>query len=276
MSSELQLCMEKLETARWNAFRELKYEVTLDNFEDMVEHYIPEIFGGRITVEMPADPFDDARVDMQYTIRISVDDDASADLMDQLVRQIHPYVQVHSRHIEGQRYSVFHVVTEEDDHYPFIDGLFIRTEKDFLKYALSNNILLGDRHARNVFPVNEFAFEASHSHTCANEYHCRAEYLWAQGNIGYIGEFYHALWKIDYCRSLWCNLHGRLLTLSITLAPLGLKPYEMLWILDFMPPVSFRHYEDGEPCDPDHLRKLRLFENVSASYAKLKSSAVAS
>ena len=63
---------------------------------------------------------------------------------------------------------------------------------------------------------------------------------------------------------------------SCDLAPMRLTPYELLWILDYLPPMNFRYYTDGAPYDPNHRRKLRLFESVSASYAKLKSSAGAS
>jgi hypothetical protein len=77
-------------------------------------------------------------------------------------------------------------------------------------------------------------------------------------------------WSADYRASMWCNLHYRLLELCLALAPLRLTPYELLWILDYVPPMSFLCYREGIPYDPNHTLKLRLFESVAASYWKIK------
>jgi hypothetical protein len=81
----------------------------------------------------------------------------------------------------------------------------------------------------------------------------------------------YSRWSAHYRASMWCNLHDRLLELCFALAPLRLSPYELLWILDWLPPMSFRCYRDGVPYDPNHTLKLRLFESIAESYRKIKS-----
>jgi hypothetical protein len=81
---------------------------------------------------------------------------------------------------------------------------------------------------------------------------------------------YHR-WRWQQLWSMWCNLHLRMLTLCVTLAPLRLTPYVVLWILDWIPPMNFKHYdEQHRPYDINHLAKLRLIEGVAQSYAKLR------
>jgi hypothetical protein len=78
-------------------------------------------------------------------------------------------------------------------------------------------------------------------------------------------------WADHFRCAMWCNLHPRMLTLCITLAPLRLTPYVILWILDWIPPMNFKHYDSRHrPYDINHLSKLRLIEGVTRSYAKLR------
>jgi hypothetical protein len=70
---------------------------------------------------------------------------------------------------------------------------------------------------------------------------------------------------------MWINLHPRLTEWCLALAPLRLTSYIVLWILDWIPPMTFRWY-DGEhrPHDRNHLLKLRLIEGVMKSYSAIR------
>jgi hypothetical protein len=85
-------------------------------------------------------------------------------------------------------------------------------------------------------------------------------------------KYYYDDWTGKYYRSLWSNTHPYLLTMCLILAPLKISPYELLWIVDMLPNMGFCYYRDGHPYDPNHARKLRLFEGVARSYQDLKAS----
>jgi hypothetical protein len=261
------------------ACQELKSRLTRSNFEHMVETHFPRIFGWRISgINMPSDDPEDDRGINQYAVTISINDDGCArGIMGELVRQIYPHVIMDRDQIDGYNGYTFHLVTKEaaerskDEH-------GIRTVESFLEYALRNDIPIEDefstvRNARETFTIDVPAYSAwraAQGRKVSGDEYCRlAHYLFRRSNA--LASACYEIWRADYYGSLWCNLHGRLLSLSLLLAQVRLTPYELLWVLDYISPMSFHYYKDGVPYDPNHRRKLRLFENVAQSYSRIKS-----
>jgi hypothetical protein len=61
----------------------------------------------------------------------------------------------------------------------------------------------------------------------------------------------------------WKNVHRIVLQHCLTLRPLRLPPYVLLWILDWLPPLHHR-FQTEHLCnyDPNHGKKIRLIESI--------------
>jgi hypothetical protein len=300
--SELESLTLAAEVAREEAAQALGARLTPGNFEELLTAYVPRLYGwgiGRIALPDGIDDFDDDEIESQYMVRVEVTGSEDAPrVIESLVRRIYPYV----HHLdsaddedsyEGRCVSCeFLIITKEADRAKELDPPIvehtIRTFRGFLAYALRNNVMLSgplvqrlslkEGSARELFEICEESYatwvanqKRRRKPLSSDEFTCRVSYLWRLPNIRVACANHYVAWESDYYRSLWCNLHGRLLSLGLALAPMLLAPYELLWILDYISPMSFRYYRDGAPYDQNHRRKLRLFENVAQSYSRIKS-----
>jgi hypothetical protein len=69
----------------------------------------------------------------------------------------------------------------------------------------------------------------------------------------------------------WRELRNRLGDAVVTMLPLRLPTYELLWILDWLPPISRRYRWRGDPAyDPYHGKKVALIEGMTRSYRAIK------
>jgi hypothetical protein len=67
------------------------------------------------------------------------------------------------------------------------------------------------------------------------------------------------------------GIRRAVLNFGITLLPLQLPVYELLWVLDWLSPMSIRYVWRGDPAyDPHHVKKVRLIEGLTRSYQALK------
>ena len=68
----------------------------------------------------------------------------------------------------------------------------------------------------------------------------------------------------------WRAVNPRLSACVIALLPMCLSPYELLWVLDWLPPMN-RRYNCGDSAhDPHHGKKVALIEGLVRSYRAIK------
>jgi hypothetical protein len=88
---------------------------------------------------------------------------------------------------------------------------------------------------------------------------------WALENFEFNGrpEFDCARFRIRNCHSVISGY-------AIALLPMRLPTYVVLWILDWLPPMSTRFEWQGDPAhDPFHGKKIALIEGLTKSYRQL-------
>jgi hypothetical protein len=80
-----------------------------------------------------------------------------------------------------------------------------------------------------------------------------------------------AHWIVNRNRDIaWPCLHQGVLEYVIALLSLGLSPYELLWVIDWLPPMHLRFRWAGDSAhDPRHVQKIRLIERLSGSYRRV-------
>jgi hypothetical protein len=61
----------------------------------------------------------------------------------------------------------------------------------------------------------------------------------------------------------WRAVHSVTHIVAMGLRPLGLSPYVVLWILDWLPWCKYIYVRDGDEFDPHRRRKLALIERIA-------------
>jgi hypothetical protein len=251
------------------ALEKLEALLSKKNFARTVDRHVTLITGSSACVCVNVDHQWDTQTADDYTMTILFDADIE-EWIDKFVLRVFPNTirrDISYSHEWKYRYeysvvsaSKLRAMAEPTEQHSQEDA--IRDKGDYISYILRNNL------------------EGAHSkflgHLLPGDYPEAGSSEWVtfvERNVDVTAAMERTFrdeqyenWNAAHRRSMWCNLHGRLLELCIALAPLHLSSYELLWILDYLPPMNFKCYKDGRPYDANHLRKLRLYEGVMRSY----------
>jgi hypothetical protein len=250
-----------------HGIEKLKALLTKENFAKCMDEFVPYFLGGSCDVRI----HDSWAKDETNCNSIRVHFDAeNEDEVHELVASVFPRTErdeefakhwVHAYH--------YHIISREQHQYResgIISGLVENHIIDVirhLEYTLRHNL----DGAREIY-AGDISQMTDHiaidwASVAAESYKNYARSVIPNCNL-LKGRFRQ--WSAKHRRATWCNLHGHLLDICLALAPLHLSSYELLWILDHVPPMDFKWYKDGKPYDVNHLRKLRLYEGVMHSY----------
>jgi hypothetical protein len=239
-TDEMRAVADTISQMRTAAIEQLKTILTKRNFATLVNEFIPKIIGTRaIFVET----FDNwcPRFTLCNIVDVSHNMDDKCFERD-LVRTVYPYTIIESFRTDRWQIRHYHYIVSRAKFDSHVHGIMSDVEEDNIHdVTLHRNYCR--RHSVRIYDGEELIENPESS-------------------------FFR--WSAYHRRAMWCNLHGHLLDICLALAPLGLSSYELLWILDYLPPMDFKWYKDGRPYDANHLRKLRLYESTMRSYKLIR------
>jgi hypothetical protein len=137
----------------------------------------------------------------------------------------------------------------------------LRKLRVFDRVADLPHILRTNRHIRSVSILSD-----STAQLASAAYIALARNNWALTHFTINGH------GIPGCVGPPFRQHARIIrNLTIALLSMRLPAYVVLWILDWLPPMSTRFEWRGDPAhDPFHGKKIALIEGLVASYRRLK------
>jgi hypothetical protein len=241
---------EMINQMRKDGIDDLKSILTKENLKEVLETFLQDLMGAGIDVEVN-DSWSDV-YDECHTVDILFDFD-HVELISSLVRKVYPHSISKAFRpncwVHGYRYYIVSKA-KFDSNECIVESTIeednIGTVSQFIEYVLRHSInhlcKLADMPRHQIQDISTRNMDTA--------------------QLRHIFED----WLTGHRCAMWCNLHGRLLDICLALAPLHLSSYELLWILDYAPPMNFKWYKDGKPYDANHLRKLRLYEGVMHSY----------
>jgi hypothetical protein len=245
----------------------LKASLRRDNFVNFIQEFVPQLLGGdcRVTIH---DSWAEKENECN-SIEVYIES-ISDELLDELVAVVFPYTESEERSPDTWFYHIIskaQYLNREREWAAELAEDHIHDAVQFLAYKLRNDIdRAREKYIRKTSQAREVILGGDWNELATDVY--RGYSIRSRGREE-VGKHYRQ-WAAKHRRAMWCNLHGHLLDICLALAPLHLSSYELLWILDYLPPMNFKCYKDGKPYDANHLRKLRLYESTMKSYKLIR------